>query len=235
MFTSEQGSSFPFGGKWTCYDAGLKTAFILRWPARVRASSSTQAMTQYVDVTPTLVEAAGGDPKAIDTGCPDAKGFTGFDGRSFLAVMEGKADKLREYVYGAHTTRGIINGSKCYPVRSVRSERYKYIANLNHEAVFTNAVTTTGPDSVLQSWIEKGKTDPAAAARARAYQYRPAEELYHISRDPWELDNLADDPQYRSVKESLRKELRAWMDQQGDKGNETEMLAEVRQGRKKQD
>ncbi len=234
MFTSEQGSSFPFGGKWTCYDTGLKTAFILRWPSRVKAGSSTQAMTQYVDVTPTLVEAAGGDSKKIDTGCPDAKGYTGFDGRSFLAVLEGKADKLREYVYGAHTTRGIINGSKCYPVRSVRSERYKYIVNLNHEAVFTNAVTTTGPDSVLQSWIEKGKTDPAAAARARAYQYRPAEELYDISKDPWELNNLADNPEYRSVKESLLKELQAWMDQQGDKGNETEMLAEERQGRQSQ-
>jgi len=231
MFTSEQGSSFPFGGKWTCYDAGLKTAFILRWPARVKAGSSTQAMTQYVDVTPTLIAAAGGDPKAIDTGRADAKGYTGFDGRSFMAVLEGKADKHHDYVYGVHTTRGIINGSECYPVRSVRSDRYKYIANLNHEAVFTNAVTTTGPDSVLQSWIEKGKTDPAAAARARAYQYRPAEELYDVSEDPWELNNLADDPKYRSVKESLRKELKAWMDQQGDKGNETEMLAEVRQGR----
>jgi len=234
MFTSEQGSSFPFGGKWTCYDTGLKTAFILRWPARVKAGSSTQAMTQYVDVTPTLIEAAGGDPKEIDTGCPDAKGYTGFDGRSFLAVLEGKTDKLREYVYGAHTTRGIINGSQCYPVRSVRSARYKYIANLNHTAVFTNAVTTTGPDSVLQSWVEKGKTDATAAARARAYQYRPAEELYDISKDPWELNNLADDPQYRPVKESLRKELQVWMDPQGDKGNETEMLAEVRQGKKKQ-
>ena len=38
-FTSEQGTSFPSGGKWTCYDTGLKTAFIVRWPARVKAGT----------------------------------------------------------------------------------------------------------------------------------------------------------------------------------------------------
>lgn len=32
IFTSEQGYSFPFG-KWTCYDEGLQTGFVVRWPA----------------------------------------------------------------------------------------------------------------------------------------------------------------------------------------------------------
>lgn len=30
IFTSEQGHQFPFA-KWTCYDAGLQTGFIVRW------------------------------------------------------------------------------------------------------------------------------------------------------------------------------------------------------------
>lgn len=234
IFTSEQGSSFPFGGKWTCYETGLKTSFIARWPRRVKAGSATRAMAQYVDVVPTLIEAAGGDPTAIDTGCPDANGNKGFDGRSFLAVLEGKTDKHRDYVYGAHTTRGIINGSECYPVRSVRSATHKYIANLNHEATFTNAVTRINPTSILGSWIEAGKTDKAAAERARLYQHRPAVELYDLTKDPWELNNVADDPEYSEIKASLKKELEAWMAQQGDKGNETEMKAEERQGRQKQ-
>ncbi|MHC4751469.1 MAG: sulfatase-like hydrolase/transferase, partial [Planctomycetota bacterium] len=50
IFTSEQGSSFPFGGKWSCYETGLKTAFIVRWPAKVKADTRNKAMTQYVDV-----------------------------------------------------------------------------------------------------------------------------------------------------------------------------------------
>ena len=229
IFTSEQGSSFPFGGKWTCYDTGLRTAFIARWPARVKPGSVAKAMVQYVDVAPTLIEAAGGDPTKIDTGRPDAKGYRGFDGRSFLDVLEGRADKHRDCVYGCHTTRGIINGSECYPIRSVRSATHKYIRNLKHDATFTNALTRARPGSTLGSWIATGRSRPAAAARARAYQHRPAEELYDLAKDPWELHNLADDPACAHVKAALSKRLDAWMDQQGDRGVATEMQAQERQ------
>ena len=229
IFTSEQGSSFPFGGKWTCYEMGLKTAFIVRWPAAVKAGTRNGALTQYVDVTPTLIEAAGGAPETIQTGRPDAHGATGFDGRSFLNVLLGKTNQHRDYVYGAHTTRGIINGSACYPVRSVRGERYKYIWNPNHEAVFYNVIATR-PDELLQIWKDIGKTNPAVAARARSYQHRPAEELYDLEKDPYELRNLADDPAYAKIKARLRKALERWMAQQGDEGNATELKAIERQG-----
>jgi N-sulfoglucosamine sulfohydrolase len=229
IFTSEQGSSFPFGGKWTCYETGLKTAFIVRWPAVVKAGTRNSAMAQYVDVTPTLIEAAGGMPETIHTGCPDAHGATGFDGRSFLNVLLGKTNKHRDYVYGAHTTRGIINGSACYPVRSVRDERYKYIWNPNHEAVFYNVIATD-PKGLLQTWKDVGKTNLYAAARARFYQHRPEVELYDLQKDPYELINLADDPTYPNIKVRLRKELERWMTQQGDEGNATELKAIERQG-----
>ena len=90
MFLSEQGNQFPFGGKWTCYDTGLKAAFIVRWPDRVKPGSRNSAMTQYVDVVPTLIEAAGKEASAFHTGCPDALGNTGFDGRSFSGGPSGK-------------------------------------------------------------------------------------------------------------------------------------------------
>jgi N-sulfoglucosamine sulfohydrolase len=229
IFTSEQGSPFPFGGKWSCYDTGLKTAFMVRWPAKVAPGTRTKAMTQYVDVVPTLIEAAGDDPEKIDTGRPDAHGKTGFDGRSFLNVLLGRTDKHRDYVYGVHTTRGIINGSACYPVRSVRSARYKYIRNLNHEAVFYNVVSTR-PNDLLQTWKEMGQSDPAVAARARFYQHRPAEELYDLEKDPYELQNLANHPAYEKIKSHLDGELERWMRQQGDQGNATELKAIERQG-----
>ncbi|MBA7478611.1 Ulvan-active sulfatase [subsurface metagenome] len=229
IFTSEQGSPFPFGGKWSCYETGLKTAFIVRWPDRVRAGSRNNAMTQYVDVVPTLIEAAGAHPEKIETGRPDAHGKTGFDGRSFLKVLLGKADKHRNYVYGAHTTRGIINGSGCYPIRSVRSERYKYIWNPNYQTVFYNIVSTR-PTDLLQRWKDIGKNNPAVAARARFYQHRPEEELYDLKYDPYELKNLADDTAYAKIKGQLKKELERWMAQQGDQGNATELKAIERQG-----
>ncbi|UCG57310.1 MAG: sulfatase [Phycisphaerales bacterium] len=229
IFTSEQGSPFPFGGKWSCYDTGLKTAFIVRWPAKVKAGTRTAAMTQYVDVVPTVLEAAGANPDEIETGRPDAHGKTGFDGRSFLNVLLGRTETHRDHVYGAHTTRGIINGSGCYPIRSVRSARYKYIRNLNHEAVFYNVVSTS-PTDLLHAWIKRGETEPAIATRARFYQHRPAEELYDLDKDPYELKNLAENPKYAKIKNVLKGKLELWMRQQGDEGVTTELSAIERQG-----
>ena len=228
IFTSEQGASFPSGGKWTCYDTGLRTAFLVRWPGKVNAGTRTNALTQYVDLVPTLIEAAGGTPDAIETGRPDAHGDKGFDGRSFLNVLLSKTNTHRDHVYGAHTTRGIIRGSACYPIRSVRSPRFKYIWNPSHDAVFYNVVST-GPNTLLETWAEHGKRDQQAAFLAHRYQHRPAEELYDVQKDPYELNNLAAKPDYAEIKSTLRAELDRWMQQQGDEGVDTELNALRRQ------
>ena len=229
IFTSEQGASFPSGGKWTCYDTGLKTAFIARWPGRVAAGSRTDALAQYVDVVPTLIEAAGGRSESVETGRPDAHGDKGFDGGSFLPVLLGRTDRHRDHVYGAHTTRGIIRGSACYPVRSVRSSRFKYIWNPNHKSVFYNVVST-GEGAMLKVWARYAQTDAHAAFLVRRYQHRPEEELYDVQQDPFELNNLAEKDDHTAVKAELRNKLLAWMQQQGDEGVNTELRALERQG-----
>src|SRR5205814_1700012 len=86
LFVSEQGNSFPDGGKWSLYDSGIRTATFVRWPGKIKAGTQNQALLEYVDVAPTFIEAAGGEPAKLDTGCADAAGRRGFDGRSFLQV-----------------------------------------------------------------------------------------------------------------------------------------------------
>lgn len=212
VYTSEQGSAFPFC-KWTCYDAGLRTALVIRWPGRIKPGTVTDAMVQYVDLVPTLLDAAAG--KTID----------GLDGRSFLPVLQGETDGHRDVVYGVHTTQGIINATTTgYPVRSARDRRFKYIRNPNHEAAFENWVTT-GNFPTWNSWVEKAKTDPQAARLVDRYQHRPLEELYDMQADPFELNNLAADPSHAAKKAELAARLDAWMKQQGDLGLETELLA----------
>jgi len=229
IVTTEQGSSFP-GGKWTCYDLGLHVGFIVRWPAKVKAGVRTEAMIQYVDVVPTLIEAAGAEPAKIDTNCPDVKGNKGFDGRSFLDVLLGKTKKHNDYVFGVHTTNGIIAGN-LYPVRSVRDKRYRYIANLMSENKFQNVVTDEDRSGFWQSWVRDAAAGERAARLVKRYRQRPVEELYDLRQDPWEMNNLAAEAQYRGIKTTLLKKLDAWMAQQGDKGIETEKLAKTRQGR----
>ena len=215
IFTSEQGHSFPFA-KWTCYDAGLQTAFIVRWEGVVKPGTTTDALCEYVDVTPTLVEIAGSKT-------PDD-----LDGKSFLDVIEGKARKFKDYTYSEHTTRGIVHGSEYYGIRSIRSNKFRYIMNFTPAAEFRDAVTTD-KNAVWQSWRAKAQTDEFARGQLWKYQHRPAEEFYNVVSDPYQMHNLIDDPQYAEEVKVMRSKLLAWMKQQGDEGQATEMKALERQ------
>ena len=137
-----------------------------------QTKTRTSAITQYVDIIPTLIDAVGQDPSKINVGISDSKGLTGFDGKSFLDVMIGEDNYHRDYTYGVQTTRGIINGSESYPIRSVRSEKYKYILNLNYDEKFYNILTAEDsirpsflrgekipPMEIYKSWVNNAKTE----------------------------------------------------------------------------
>ena len=229
LFLSEQGSSFPYGGKWSLYDNGIRVASFARWPGRIKPGSASDALMQYVDVPPTFFEAAGADPTKIDTGCPDANGNRGFDGRSFLPVLLGKADKLRDYVFAQHTTVGIIGYKEPYPMRSVCDGRYKLVRNLAPDNTYWIAgIHGTG---IFKSWEQDAASDPRLAERVKWLSHRPAEELYDLRADPYDMKDLAADPKFADIKARLARELNAWMAQQGDKGMETELKAKSRQGK----
>ncbi len=229
LFLSEQGSSFPYGGKWSLYDNGIRTAAFARWPGQIKPGSASEALIQYVDVTPTFLAAAGGDPVTIDTGCPDANGRRGFDGRNFLDVLRGKSNHLRDYVFAQHTTVGINGYQEPYPIRAARDVRYKYIRNLAPQNTYSIGGIHQGEP--IESWKVDAQTDPKLAARIEWLFRRPAEEVYDLETDPFETRNLAADPRFAAIKLKLSRELDAWMAQQGDQGMETELKAPSRQPR----
>jgi uncharacterized sulfatase len=107
----------------------------------------------------------------------------------------------------------------------VRTREWKYIRNLDpaaeHHTHVDKAAAGDGRD-YWDSWAEKAKTDPAAAAVVRRYHKRPAEELYDLRADPWELKNLAADPAHAATRKKLSADLDAWMKADGDEGMKTE-------------
>ena len=210
MVSSEQGNSMPFA-KWTLYDSGLQTAMIARWPGKIEAGKVSDAMIEYVDVLPTMIAAAGGAPDPV------------LEGKSFLPVLQGETDQHKDHVYGIMTTRGINDGSEYFGIRSVRSDRFKLIVNLTPEARFENACVQS-PE--FKSWVVKAQGgDADAAEKVRRYQHRAPVELYDITTDPFEWNNLADDPAQAATIAALRSKLDAWMASQGDLGQATEMAA----------
>ena len=210
IVVSEQGSGMPFA-KWTCYDTGLQSACIARWPGKIKPGSVSDALIEYIDVLPTFVAAAGATPDPV------------LQGKSLLPGLFGQSDHHKDYVFGEMTTRGIINGSPHFGIRSVRSAKYKYIINFTPETRFTNACSKS---ALFQSWVRKAEQgDDDAADKVRRYHRRPAEELYAITKDVYEWNNLASDPQYAKVKAELKKQLTSWMTEQGDLGQATELAA----------
>lgn len=218
VVVSEQGNSFPFA-KWTCYGNGLQSAMVVRWPGKVQPGVTTNAIVEYTDVTPTFVDAAGGKPDPS------------LDGESFLKVLTGETDQHKSYTFGEMTTRGIINGSDNYPIRSVRGQRFRLVWNLNHEAKFTNACTKA---DYFRSMVQLAKQgDATAKDLVHKYHFRPEFELFDCQADPLEMNNLATDPRYADKLAELKGQLESWMESQGDQGLETELIALLRQGRYK--
>tara|TARA_R110002049_G_scaffold305056_1_gene500979 strand:+ start:14940 stop:16358 length:1419 start_codon:yes stop_codon:yes gene_type:complete len=210
MVVSEQGNSFPFA-KWTCYDHGLQSAMIVRWPGKIAAGSVSDAMVEYVDVLPTFLDAAG-------AAIPEV-----LDGKSMLSVLTGETNHHKDYVFGIQTSRGIFSGPDHYGIRSVRSRQFKLIHNLDPEARFYNS---TQKKAFFAEWEALAKAgDPHAVNLVNRYYDRPEFELYDTTVDPLEQNNLAAKPEYFQTIGILKAELARWMRSQGDQGQVTEMAA----------
>lgn len=209
IWLSEQGSQFPFC-KWTCYDTGIHAAAVMRWPSTIEAGSKSDELISYVDVVPTFVDLAGGDPEPLD-----------LDGKSFAPVLRGETDQHNDVVFATNTTRGIYSGSEAFASRAATDGRWLYIRNLHSDELFRNVITEK--DKIFRSW--RAVDSDFARERIAAYQKRSAEELFDLENDPWCLTNLfgkADD-------RGLPARVDAWMKAQGDLGDATERSAEERQ------
>jgi N-sulfoglucosamine sulfohydrolase len=206
IYASDQGAEWP-RSKWTCYDAGLRVPFIVRWPGTVKAGTTTGAMISFADITPLFVELAGG--KAVE----------GLDGRGFKDVLLGKAERHNEFVYASHTGDGEMN---MFPQRCVRGERWKLIFNTKPgnkwTTHFTKVMDIPGSHGdVYTTWLEKAKTDAAVEEFIQELEHHPQWELYDTEDDPYELNNLAAQPAQAARVAAMKLKLGEWLSRQGDK------------------
>lgn len=115
IFLGDHGPPFP-GGKLTCYEAGLRVPFLVRWPGQTQERHSSSQLVSSVDILPTILEAAGITLPA------------GTQGRSLLPLLKGRSVPWREHLFGEFNwhTQSIFR-----PQRSVRNDRYKLIVTLD--------------------------------------------------------------------------------------------------------
>ncbi len=212
LFSSEQGSQFP-GNKWTNWDTGVHTALIARWPGMVPVGVRTDAMVQFADVLPTLLDVAGSTEEHS----------TAFDGRSFIDVLKGKSSQHRKFVYGVHNN---VPEGPPYPIRTVSDGTYRYVRNLLHGNLYIEKhLMGVRGDGLLnnpywQTWVWDSWESPETYNLVQRYMNRPAEALYHTATDPYELENLIGTDSVKGTLNTLSRELDRWLVSQGDPGIE---------------
>lgn len=207
IYTTDQGSEWP-RCKWTVYDTGIHVPFIVRWPGQIEPGTTNDALLSFVDMTPTLIDIAGGDP------------IEGLDGVSFLPVLRGGQERLHDVVFASHTRDGDMN---VFPQRGITDGRYKFVLNLKPENPFTTHFTKVpgieqSHYEVWKTWVQKAETDPETARLVDLIVNHPAEEFYDTREDRYEMHNLIDDAAHAERIANMRSQLKEWMRSQQDPG-----------------
>ena len=137
IFVSDNGSNTP-RSKYTLFEPGVHVPMIITWPGHVQANSVNDALVDFTDVMPTLIELAGG--------LPDSN----MDGKSLLPLLKGEKVTLHDDLFLSFTCLGVNDVHEPYPIRAVVTEQYKLIHYLNHTITPPKgSVTTKSPEYLL--------------------------------------------------------------------------------------
>jgi arylsulfatase A-like enzyme len=195
-------------GKQFCYEEGLNVPLIIRWPKRFpvpvhfRPGTVDDRLLMAIDLAPTILTLAG---LAVPLK---------MQGQVFLG---DRAAPERSYVFGAR--------DRCdetpFRFRTVRDARFRYIRNFTPDRPFllSNAYKENSYpvwNLLKQLHAAGGKLTPAQDRLCAPTM--PEEELYDLTRDPHEIDNLAARPEHQADLNRLRKRLEMWIHETDDQG-----------------
>jgi uncharacterized sulfatase len=221
VMTADNGMAFP-RAKGNLYDYGTRMPLAIRWGARARPGRVVRDFVSFTDFAPTFLEAAG---------VPIPAEMTGRSLAPLLASPRaGQVETRRDHaVFGIerHFPGSRPDGAG-YPARAIRTRDWLYIRNLEPERnpVGDNPGPVWPPDDPTGGY---GDTDGGASKtylcehrreHARlfdaAFGKRPAEELYDVTADPANLNNLAASPRLAGVKRRLAERLDAHLKRTAD-------------------
>ena len=205
FFITDHGVSHARGNQF-CYDEGMMIPFFVHAPGRVKAGSIRKDPVLHIDVAATSLYFAGIDvPKYME-----AQSLFGSNAvkRKFAVSARDRCDETYDRI------------------RAVRTSRYKYIRNgYPNRPHLQPCAYKDNKDTYLaiREWGEKGKLTNLQKELLLS-PARTKEELYDLSNDPWELENLADSPNHLKALQKMRKTLDLWIKETGDHGQKVEPM-----------
>ncbi len=178
--------------KRSAYEAGLRVPLIIAGPG-VGAGVVRQDLASLLDLAPTTLALAGLRPP------PQMRGrvLLGPARGPEPAFIVATRDRVDE-----HPDR----------VRAIRDTRFLYLRNFMPDRPYAPPSPYADRHPVMQALrraAAAGRLDDAQ--RPFMADSKPPEELYDVGRDPFQIHNLASDGQRRTVLETMRKRLQAWM------------------------
>ena len=213
VITSDNGMPFP-RVKANAYDQSTNIPLIMRWGKRFN-KQKTNEMVSLIDLAPTFLSAAG-------IAVPES-----MEGQSLLPLLEtGKSRHPRTAIFTERERHAYVRANNVgYPMRAIRTERFLYITNLRPDRwpagdpanLESNRFFGDIDDGGTKQLLLENRDHPAYERfRGWSLDKRPAEELYDVQKDPDQLNNLAEDPDYASVRRDLAARLMTWRKETND-------------------
>jgi arylsulfatase A-like enzyme len=206
IWTTDHGDGLP-RAKRELYDAGIRVPMIIRWPEALRPEGLApgaldERLISFIDLAPLILDLAGVPrPEFL-------QGRNPFHPES----------SPRQYIYAS---RDRID-QQDDRVRAVRDARFKYLRFFNPGTPGAVHLEYRDQGRIMQAlWqgLEAGTLD---GIQRQWFEPRPVEALYDLETDPWEIRNLADDPEYLPVLTRLRAAYAAWRLRVPDLSDQTE-------------
>jgi len=181
------------------YESGTHVPFIVRIPEKYKylfpnkkPGTKVDRLIGFVDLVPTLLSIA-------DVPIPDY-----LQGKAFLGKQKTQNPQYQYMFRDRMDERYDL-------VRAVRDQKYRYIHNYMPHRIAGQHIEYLWRAPSVGSWENEFLNGRCNAAQCAFWLPKPAEELYDTENDPWEVHNLAKDPNYKDVLERMRKANREWI------------------------
>ena len=207
--TGDHGWPFP-RGKSNLYDYGTRVPLAMKWLGRVSQERVVTDFVSTTDLAPTFLEAAGVNILPNTTG------------RSLLPVLKsdanGRISSDRQYVLMGKERHTLAqkNNPGGTPMRAIRTDDFLYIHNFQperwpagHPEGSYHGKTYMDIDaSPTKSYIIDHKDDLGMGIYWQlSCGLRPADELYDLRIDPFQISNVANSAEYADKLKELKGKL----------------------------
>lgn len=208
IYTSDHGQPYH-RAKASPYGEGLHVPYVVAGP-NVTKGQISEALISHIDIMPTVLN-------FLNLPIPET-----VQGENLLPVFSGNQPKVkgRDYIFAEHNSHG-PDPKEHYPSRVVFDGQFYYIKNLMPNKSYLLPADLRE----YKGWSNKSYDATIEAKDTHPMQFnvlktlekgRPAEELYDMKNDPYQLNNLAEDEAYKTKKNELKDALIQWRKDTGD-------------------